>query len=403
MDVDINKIEESIKVIEAKSDRSYFDMFQKASNGKIILKSDLDGYEKLLQNLSIAQKYVEYRRENESVINGYLRLQEQINTMNMPIQDNKSNEQPVEKTQVVSSEEDTLKDSEIEKPLEEEKVEESLKTDISNEEEIAAPVIPLEDAVITDEAKSTIVDPAANLGVFADKYIDDEYSYRLKKNEIIQDMAINDKSEQVFKTPGMTDEEIKNSQELLNATGMPVESPIISGENTYKAMTSEEVQNSQDKLENVPPITEKYPLPPDEGLANTPNQEIEEVGVRHKVAKKENYNWKTPISKKFAFLKGLVFIENDKSKEYLEICAKIANFRAKYKTRDAVENNIEFGQIEGIITNSTTLSENEKKRLYQKLTRLGKTLEIFNHHNQEQLEQNADSLFDVEEPATVLG
>jgi len=47
----------------------------------------------------------------------------------------------------------------------------------------------------------------------SDKFMSGEYHF--KKDQIIQDMSLKDLSEQVFKTQGMTPEQIRKSQEIL--------------------------------------------------------------------------------------------------------------------------------------------------------------------------------------------
>ena len=48
-------------------------------------------------------------------------------------------------------------------------------------------------------------------------YISSPYFYHYKKEEIIQDLAINSQEEQIFRTPGMSDDEIRISQEKINS------------------------------------------------------------------------------------------------------------------------------------------------------------------------------------------
>ena len=76
--MDLNTIEESIRRLQEKSDRAHFDTFQIASDGKSILRTDIEAYEVLLQNLTVAREFEEYRRVNEAVINRFLQLQDRV-------------------------------------------------------------------------------------------------------------------------------------------------------------------------------------------------------------------------------------------------------------------------------------------------------------------------------------
>lgn len=484
--MDLNTIEESIRRLQEKSDRVHFETFQIASDGKSILRTDIEAYEVLLQNLTVAREFEEYRRVNEAVINRFLQLQdrvEHLDRVDVPV-----NEVIERSTGAVTSEPDSpireetpavepvvvpvveepkreeteaVEPTTIDTPVEEKNEEVVQDTpEVSEKAEVSEPIAKNEEVISketpAEEVKTSEKEP--EIPTVVAPVIDNNFEYHLNKDAIIQDLPVMDKSEQTFNTPGMTDEQIKTSQELINSVPVmdmsnyidPIQAEIdrrkaeydnrIKAQNaepTYKAMTDEEVKRAQD---NINGNTYK-PMSPEEitgsreklGFEESATPSVDEenktqenaatVTPKAEEAKTENkeqtvsnskkkkvvgfkkFNWKDKFTKKITQLKGILFKENMKGRsiDYMKICQMVANFRVNYKNASVLDNNKGLENIDNVISASKGLTFEEKKRLYRKLTRLAKAVERVNRKNQKNAMDNANDILGTLEEETSRG
>jgi len=236
----------------------------------------------------------------------------------------------------------------------------------------------------------------------------DEYSYRLKRGEIIQDLPINSKDEQIFTTPGMSRDEIAFSQGRL--AGMkfadptkivdPIEAEIERRKAEYEAQKNAtkpgapvgEPSGGPEKKGEGQTTFEPIPVEELSDLAGEFVEENEKSKKKkpgnRKVKNRKKFDWSkfktgfkekiiNPISKKILVLKGLVFSENltNKSASYQAIYPMILALRATYKHRTLDVNLREIEAIDRLIASKSDLTLAEKKRLITKLAALHKSVE----------------------------
>ena len=480
--MDLNTIEESIRRLQEKSDRAHFDTFQIASDGKSILRTDIEAYEVLLQNLTVAREFEEYRRVNEAVINRFLQLQdrvEHLDRVDVPVNEvierstgavTSEPDSPIrEETPAVEPvvvpvvEEPKREETEVVEPTTidthvEEKNEEVVQDtpEVSEKAEVSEPIAKNEEVTPAEDVKTSEKEP--EIPPVVAPVIDNNFEYHLNKDAIIQDLPVMDKSEQTFKTPGMTDEQIKKSQELINSVPVmdmsnyidPIQAEIDrrkaeydnrvkaqNAEPTYKAMTDEEVKRAQDNIngntykpmspeeitssreklgfkENATPSVDKEnktqestaTVMPKAEEAKTENKEqTVSNSKKKKVIGFKKFNWKDKFTKKITQLKGILFKENMKGRsiDYMKICQMVANFRVNYKNASVADNNKGLENIDNVISASKGLTFEEKKRLYRKLTRLAKAVERVNRKNQKNAMDNANDILGTLEEETSRG
>lgn len=110
-----------------------------------------------------------------------------------------------------------------------------------------------------------------------------------ENNEIIQDLPINSKEENVFNTPGMTDEEIKEAQNNIGEYH-----PLIKEEPVFNmsGMTDEEIENAQNNIREYLPADKNIV---EENIANDDNQQANSVEESEKTTTVANSNNKEAL------------------------------------------------------------------------------------------------------------
>ena len=472
--MDLNTIEESIKRLQEKSERAHFDTFQIASDGKNILKADIEAYEVLLKNLAVAREYEEYRHVNEAVINRFLELQDRVqhlDNVDVPANDGiekatgavtadaEPTQARTEVTPVIDMpDQEPERVPAVENPVtervEEPVVASTLTGAVVNpkveepgaEHRVEPAAEPAKEELAVVEAPRAAEEPkpaeepesGTRADALEEPIIEDKYAYRLNKDQIIQDL-----SEQTFKTSGMTPDQIRTSQDLINSVPLmdeskyvdPIQAEIDRLKNEYDnrskaepetspnpaaepyhAMTDEEIKKAQEKIgdpynpmsdEEIEASRKKLgfdkPQAPSQTQAkpaSEPNKPAEPVkpadkrSEKKKVVNRKKFNWKDRVSKKVAQLKGILFKENMKgrSQDYMNICQMIANFRVKYKNISVTDSNKGLEDIYNVISNSKGLAFEERKRLYRKLGRVAKAVERINRKKQSKALNDVDDL-----------
>lgn len=385
----LSEVEKKIQEIEERSNRRYDDLFKSASNGKRILKEDAERYEKLLQDKEKLRQYEEFVKANQAIISKYNMLHSELKSSGITVPEIKA--------------------------------------------ETAALVGPIQ----TSEKKEIIgVEPPKKEETTMALEPVGEYSYRLKRGEIIQDLPIQSKDEQKFASPGMTKEEIAFSRGKLDGIGIvdsatyvdPIEAEIERRKAEYEAQKKAkhpEVGPVVPPVVDVPKgpsVTPEVPVveipeepvvaAPVPGAPQPPKKEFEPIPIeqiakeaekvanaatkkksrKKKVKNRRKFDWsklkdgfknkitdpiKSAWNKSTIVLKGLFLSENltNKSKSYQQIYPMILALRATYKHRPAEVNMRELVAIDRTISSKTDLTLSEKKRLLTKLSALHKSIE----------------------------
>ena len=261
--MDYQSIEERIRDIEERSDEARRDTFQLASNGKFILKEELETYNQLLKNLEDVEEYRRFYEANREIIDQHLKLKAKVESFDKPL------ESDLDVSTDVKDVQESKADSkpEIDIPIHEDITAEN-KTESEEPVMLSAPK-PLE------LPAEPIIEPT--VGTY-----NEQYAFHKSKDEIVQDMPIFSKEEQAFNAGGLSDGEIKDSQDKLDSIVEvspeidPIEAEIQArianmtgstpqmadnivsltttdnvapqNENNYKPMTDEEIKESQEKL-----------------------------------------------------------------------------------------------------------------------------------------------------------
>lgn len=436
--MNISELEQAIKEIEARSQESHEATFALASTDKFILRTDIEKYEELLRDLEAIKQFDKFVAENQSVVDEYRRLEARVGQIKKPAQ------KVVNRRKNTGTKKKTAAAPEIKAPQIEER------KDAVGSEVVLEPEV-------REQSKAPVVEPEFKMPDFSmiqalpagreeqpvkktfEPPVIDLGSYRLKRDNIIQDLPINDKSEQVFKSPGMTAEQIKASQDLINS--IPIMSPesvdpiqaeidrrtkefdaakaqpvVESAPEAYKPMSDAEIEASRRKLsESVPAAKPMTPEeieaarrkigvepPKAEPAPAAPEAPKAKKGKRKKVTKRRRFDWKNNfltngIKKGYLVVKGLVFAENmnGRTKDYVNLVAQIGAYRSTFKKRSQEVNQIEFEVLDRKISESTMLTVDEKKRLYKKLTALARSVERQNRKIQNKALSDNRGIMDV--------
>lgn len=264
----LSEIDDKILEIEENAKNS----LAVASNGKTVLKTDLEYYETLIKMKALL--------DNPDVKANIEKYQEFAAILGI--------KQPPKKRTRKSSTPKQKKKVATEPVVAEEKKTEPVVSVVENTESVTEPIVkateapvivpvtepvvavvpllnPIEkkDPLLLGAGEPEVKKPEPITEVPTEAIVED-YSYRKTKGEIIQDLPLYDRSEQKFNDPGMSAEEIKASQEKL--ASIPVMSPekaeayvkeslnipdieVSSTEApAYKPMSAEEIKAAQEKL-----------------------------------------------------------------------------------------------------------------------------------------------------------
>lgn len=459
--MDLNAINEKMKVIQDRSNESRRGTFKKASDGAFVLSEDLDAYEELLEYKNYYREYEEFYQKNKEIIDRYNELRKHVQglpdiAINMgpaepapSIVETPTIEPSVEPEErpeisivvpetpaVESVPEEVVPDRTVEMPVSEAEVEQPVpeptaEPSVVDESPVIEPVVaePVQPTVsetpaiseptVTEivEAQPAVTEPVVTPEPVVEPVsgpIIEDSTYHMNRSAIIQDLPINDLSEQTFTTPAMTDEQIKASQDLINSVPVIDETQYVDplqaeidrlkseydsrkGEEvshvqsepeeevvnfrSYQPMTDEEIKASQEK---IAPVTPEPTVAPEQ---TSRPQEAKPAGGSHsgkKVVKKQKYSWKDHFNKNVNRLKGILFKENanNHTSDYMKICQMIANFRVNYKNISEMEANQGLEAIDRVISSSEGLTFDEKKRLYRKLARLAKAVDKLGMKNE---------------------
>ncbi|MBE6148390.1 MAG: hypothetical protein E7167_02720 [Firmicutes bacterium] len=433
--MNISELEKAIKEIEDRSKQSHEETFALASTEKYILRTEIDKYEGLLKDLEAIRQYEQFVADHQDLVEEYRRLETRVGQIKKPAQkvvnrrkSTGAKKKPATTTEV-KVEEKVVPEVEVTTEVAiqpEVKVE---KKNSGTNTEFKLPDFSLIQALPAGKAKEE--------EIVVEKPVVDPYAYRMTKDKIIQDLPIRDLSEQKFQTPGMTDDQIKESQAKLAAIPIvdpktyidPIEEEIERRKkehdaikkapvSEYKAMTDEEIEAARRKINDVPvtAMTEEEIEASRRKINEVPvstmsPEEIEAANKRigdltggktepkpeepsakketKKVVKRRRFDWKNNfvtrgINKAYLVIKGLVFSENmnGRTKDYVDLSIAIANYRSAFKGRSPEVNNKELTAIDDRISKSEMLTVDEKKKLYRKLTKLAKQVEKENRRQQ---------------------
>ena len=327
MDKMLEKVNENLDIIRKKSQEKYDSMFFTSSDGKHIMKE----YEEIYNNFLLVQT-------NDSDV--------LVEETTLPV---------VDVAPAPIDFEDSSDNLEEVKP--------KLKTDL--------PVVELSPVLDSIDSAIDLVEQS-QIGNHVETAEDSVFS--VEPADIIQDMPIKEEATQSFKSPGMSEEQIRTSQNLIDSVPSaqdvdPLQAEIDrlkdeydnrktdAASTNYTPMTDEEVRVSQEKISSSPSNTS-----------------------RKKIVKVEHYTWKDKIKRKVSGLRGILYKENfgNHSPSYMRVCQLIANFRVNYRNISVDEADKGLEAIDRVISESNDLSFEEKKRLYRKLTRLVKAVERVN-------------------------
>ena len=393
-ELDANSIRTTIESILNRAEEERTKMFQVASDGKKILRSDIATYEALISSLKIARENDELRQKNEGLQSEYTRLNGMLHNLN-----------------------DTAKSVENTAPVQ----------DISTAPEPAA------SGEIEPDRSIPIINPDEQ------EVVVDNPLYGKVRPDIVQDLPIHDTTaSQEFNTPGMTGEQIKESQDNISEID-PLEAEInarfaeayaddpergkildagrrrANEAQMYEQAAYDKVMAEKEKMDFYPEgevpdqderIQEFLNMRNNHGTSSQgqPENPSPEVPVQEKaqtkrsekskkVTKREKFSWANKAKKNVARLKGILFKECLKghSDDYKRLNQWIANFRVNYKNASAENNNNGLASLDALISKSNQLSFQEKKRLYRKLEKLSKAVEKLNSKKQASVESLEDA------------
>ena len=424
--MNISEIQEVLTDIESRSHEAHRGRFQVASNSKVVFKDELQDYENLLQGIEDIRTLDAFVAEHQAIIDQYLALRSKVDSIKLPV---KSEEVKKEEPAIVNTSE--VKEAKTEPVVSNTK---DLITTDEKKEEVKVEIVP------TNTSEVPLLVPGAQPSI-------DQYSYRLGRGEIIQDLPINDRSEQTFKTAGMSSDAIKESQDKINAIPVvdpkkyvdPIQAEIDRRKaewdkekskpnpepSGYVPMTPEEIEAAKQKIKPAAPMTDeeieasrkkigetdpnnkKDPEPAKEPTSTSTieNKKDKKKGKKRKVTKRRRFDWKNNFitqgfNKAYLVIKGLVFSENmaGRTKDYVNACIALGNYRASYKNRTPDVNVKELEAIDRSIASSTMLTLEEKKRLYKKMTKLARQVERRNGRQQAQaIKDSKDILEELSE------
>lgn len=431
--MNISEVTNKITDIETRSEEAHRRSFDEV-NGRWIIIDEADAYRDLLEKQEAIRQYEEYVAQNQAVIDQYEKLKKGAYKVTEPVVGAPVvAEEPKKKTRKVTNRRPAGKKKAAPKKAAEEKGEQPQPI-----EPTAITNVPVVEPVKNEEPKMVEV---PLLGPAVEPSLDPN-SYRLKRGEIIQDLPIHDKRDQVFTTPGMNADAIKASQDKLSQIKEvdmttykdPIEIEIArraaeweaeqakkkAESAPYKPMTPEEIEASRKKLGFDTPakkmtpeeieaskkkIAESDPKkePKKEPEKTTTPEETKgkKKGKKQIVTKRRKFDWKNNsitqgFGKAYTAIKGLIFAENmaGRTKDYMNACILIGRCRAAYKTRTPEVNIRELKAIDHNISTSVDLTFEEKTRLYKKLTKLSRQVERYNRKTQNKAFKESAKIID---------
>ncbi len=436
--MDKNLIDAAIKRIQNSSEQEYNNIFGNTSDGKEILKEDVEKYDKNVGIVGIVSEFSDFLHNNngnaKDIIKKYLEYSAKLNALSINPESFVNEEEQLDAASIrkfleeaparveekrasmftkasdgrwilsnyiepyevmlnsvkLAAENDELRRENSE--LKASKVETS-PTSIPVQPE-PAPSIPEENEEPIKEIPLMSPETPDNDGVVVEPS-----TYYRKSNEIIQDLPVMDTtSAQEYSTPGMTNEEILDSQNKLGDID-PIQAEINARYNAkYNSRQFDEsyaddpdrgriVDAGKERVDNEKDFYPEGTAPDQSEAINDFLNSVNNRGVsepaqpkpndkRKKVVSRRAHSWGNAVKKKIAQLKGILFKENrrGRSVNYLAFCTELANFRAKYKDNSYETNMDALKNIGTKAGASSSLTFDERRRIMGKLTRLEKAV-----------------------------
>jgi len=345
MNLNLTELKNMINEIEARSSK----LVGIASNGKAVLREDLERYNALLELKKVYENNREtIRKYNALVQKSGIELldDEQKLQVEMPVSVEEKLADEAREI-AINNEEQTIVENEVPQSiLEPEQV------TINPSKEEVAPFRPMTDEEIEASRKKLLEVPEV-------------------APKIIQDLPLLDRSKQIFHAPAMSHDEILASRNILmesapKSNGPVIDPVILDGLEELQRALEDDKPSSHDEF-SIDELDQVFHV-----VEEDEEEQKSEVNSRKKVKERSNVSWKESNKKKSIVLNALLEFERKLgfSEEYLQIAKMINDCHLLAEITDYQTNHNRINEIDAAISSATDLSIEEKRKLYKKLNKL---------------------------------